>query len=535
MVCGIRVAVTRALLAGPAVSGVDQLRWPLRIRMGLTTAHRALRRGRARARQPDQRPIVTSWEARAGLGAVTGGYIVLLTYLTVRNHYGFGTAGFDIGIFDQGVWLLSRLQTPFVTVRGLHLFGDHASFLLLALVPIYWVAASPAVLLGAQALALGAGAVPSFLIARHTLRSEWCALACATAYLAHPAVAWTNVENFHPDSFEVPLVLFAFYFTLKKRWGLFAACVGALLLVKEDVALLTFVLGLYVALRHHRGIGLATAAASVIWVAMLLVVVFPTFNEAGWLYGSRLTTQFGGVGGLLESLVTEPWTIVAPAFGSDQRWYLWQLFASFGLLSLLAPAVLVVAAGPLLSNLLATFPYQHQIEYHYSTLIVPVLTVSAILGIARFRSMRIRGGLAIVLVVAALAGAYVWGPLGQDARPVADPGSAHAQAARDAIAMIPDEAVVSSHYRYVPHLTHRTHVYEFPNPWRASNWADGSREGATLPIADEVDYLLLTAATRDEPGHGEVLRRLEQHAFRRVFEAEGVVLLVSSDAQGGDG
>ncbi len=45
----------------------------------------------------------------------------------IRNHDGFGTLGYDLGIFDHGVWLLSRLKSPFVTVMGRHLLlGPHA-------------------------------------------------------------------------------------------------------------------------------------------------------------------------------------------------------------------------------------------------------------------------------------------------------------------------------------------------------------------------------------------------------------------------
>lgn len=513
--------------------GPERLRWSLTVRRAWKAARRGLRRLRARARRADHRPIAASSTARACLAGVTLAYIGVLTYLTLRNHYGFGTTGFDIAIFDQGVWLLSRLQSPFVTVRGLHLFGDHTSFILLALVPLYWVVPSAAVLLGVQSLTLGAGAIPAFLIAREKLRSEWCAFACALAYLAHPAVAWTNFDNFHPDSFEVPLVLSALYFVFTRRWPWFVACVAAVLLVKEDVGLLTLVLGLYVAWHHRRDVGLATAAVSVAWSLTAVFVVLPAFNEGGSLYGSRLTGQFGGLGGFAETLVTRPWEIASLALEPAKRWYVWQLIASFGLLSLLSPALLLVAASPLLVNLISSFPYQHQLRYHYSTLIVPVLTVSAIVGIASFRSLRVRGFLAVVMAVAAVTGAYLWGPLGREPAYVADPSRPQAQAARAAIGMIPPDAAVSAFYNYVPHLAHRRQIYEFPNPWRATNWGDGSREGTRLPFADDIDYLLVTTSVRNDPEGGAIIRRLERREFEVLFDSEGVVLLGRSRGAGG--
>ncbi|MDQ3973168.1 MAG: DUF2079 domain-containing protein, partial [Actinomycetota bacterium] len=178
------------------------------------------------------------------------------------------------------------------------------------------------------------------------------------------------------------------------------------------------------------------------------------------------------------------------------------------------------------SNLVSTFWYQYHLQYHYSTLIVPVLTASAIVGIARFRSMRLREALATGMAVAAIAGAYLWGPLGRDARVAADPSSPQARAARQAIEMIPRDAVVSAHYPYVPHLTHRRQIYEFPNPWRAANWGDWSQEGDRLPFADDVDYLLVTTSLRNDPDNGRIIRRLERTEFQPTFESEGVLLLV---------
>src|SRR4029453_15559085 len=101
-------------------------------------------------------PLPRHREAPAPVGATTerrlpvpdsrvllGGRITLfvgsLVWLTWLTHARFGTFGFDLGIFDQGVWLLSRFRDPFVTIRGLPLFGDHASYILVLVAPLYWL------------------------------------------------------------------------------------------------------------------------------------------------------------------------------------------------------------------------------------------------------------------------------------------------------------------------------------------------------------------------------------------------------------
>jgi hypothetical protein len=53
---------------------------------------------------------------------------------------------------------------------------------------------------------------------------------------------------------------------------------------------------------------------------------------------------------------------------------------------------------------------------------------------------------------------------------VAIPAGASDAARRQALALVDPDAPVSAHYNLVPHLAHRSKVYEFPNPFRAVNW-----------------------------------------------------------------
>lgn len=425
------------------------------------------------------------------MAAIAAAYAISLSYWSIRNQRGFLTFGFDVGIFDQGVWLLSKFDVPFVTVRGLNLFGDHTSFILLLLVPFYWVFETADVLYIAQSLALGSGAVLVFLIAREKLRSEPASAIFALAYLLQPALGWTNLENFHPDSFEVPLVLLCLFLMIKQRWRWFLLSVILLLLVKEDVAVLTVPLGLYVARFHNRRAGLATVVLSVVWFLLAFYVVIPAFNPAGPLYASRLA--LGGITGTLEALVTRPFDVIRLVVSENKPWFLLQLIAPLAALSLVGWRVGLIAAGTLLVNLLSTFPYQYSIQYHYTTLIVPVLVAAAIFGVAGLRTVRGRTRMSAVVLAAAGTGAFLWGPLPwtRDPGPIGDPSSAFAVDARRAIATIPATASVAVLPSLVPHLSQRQEIFEFPNPWRATNWGDSSADGERLSYAGSVDYLIV--------------------------------------------
>lgn len=484
---------------------------------------RPLDRLRRRRAEDDERAVTAEPNARALLAAAIAFYVIAYSWWTIRNHLGFATAAFDLALYDQGLWLLSRFQEPFVTIMGRHLFGDHTSFILLPLVPFYWVAPSAKVLLLAQALALGIAALPVFLIARKLLRTETAAALLGVAFLLQPAVGWTNFEQFHPDVFEIPLALFAFWFVLERRWTAFLVTLVALLSVKEDVPLLTAALGIWIAIFHDRRIGLITTAISVVYFVVAFWGILPALNGVGTLNTWRI--PFGGPTGVIRTALFEPGELLAYLMSDQRPWYVWQMLAPLALFPLLTPSVFLVSAAPWASNLISTFYYQHRIQHHYVTLIVPVIVVAAIFTVAKARSIRVRKALAGVVLVAAAVCAWHWGPLPHSQTPawLSVPNWPTHANVWEAIELIPRDASVSASYQFVPHVDHRKEIYLWPNPWEAQYWGTFTREGERLPQADGVEYLLLHI---DElpPEHRALLRSIRGD-FETVYEKPNVLLL----------
>jgi hypothetical protein len=57
-----------------------------------------------------------------------------------------------------------------------------------------------------------------------------------------------------------------------------------------------------------------------------------------------------------------------------------------------------------------------------------------------------------------------------------------------AVEQVPAGAGVSASYSMDTHLTHRVHIFEWPNPFKTANWGIGDRD--PLPASD-VSYLVL--------------------------------------------
>ena len=111
---------------------------------------------RGASRLLDRHWLNRHWLVHLPVAALVVAYAALFGRLSVAVHDGYGTPPFDMGIFDQGVWLLSRFHAPFVTIMGRNLFGDHTSFILLLAVPLYWIYPHAAALLVLQSCLIAA-------------------------------------------------------------------------------------------------------------------------------------------------------------------------------------------------------------------------------------------------------------------------------------------------------------------------------------------------------------------------------------------
>ena len=475
-------------------------------------------------------------------------YAVYFARLTIRHHNGFGTAGFDIGLYDQGLWLLSRFRSPFVTIMGRNLFGDHSSFILLPLVPFYWFGAGASFLLAVQSIALGSTAIPVYLTVRRLLSSRWAACGLAIAFLLQPSLAWTNAENFHPDSLVAPLLMTAIWAMVARRWRLFLVFGVLATLVKEDTLLVMVPLGLYAWARFGRHelllpaadadansvatgwnvgrnrAGLLLAGWSLLWTGFSLVLL-RSLNSVGSLNAWRI--PFGGPRGVIETAFKQPgllWNYLVkgidyPGENPDNRrmWYLWKLFSPVLFLIARAPlecCLFVLVVG---LNIISNFFYQYNIEYHYTVIILPGVFFATSMAIARIHRIRWRRMAIIGVTASCLWTGYLWGPSPLSARPSpwATDQAPWVAEGRALLRQVPPNVPISVFYGYVPHIAHRVEVYQFPVPWRDSYYRLPGDETAQIrPLRDHIEWVI----TRDVESSPDATVRDAYNEMIKDFE-----------------
>jgi len=461
--------------------------------------------------------------SRALLVAGTAAWVAGFAALSILRQDAFSTGRFDLGNMVQAVW--STAHGDFLRVTDLHgeqisRLAAHVDPILVVFAPLWWIWPSPDLLLAAQALALGLGALPVFWLARKHLGSARAGLGFALAYLLYPATGWLALNEFHPVALATPLLLFAFWYLDEDRLVAFVPFAVAAAACKEEIPFVLAGFGVWYAVSHRRWrAGAAIVVLGVAWAAVATTVVIPHFNhgQSSDFY-TRYSEVGGSPGGIVKTAFAHPGRLASAVTTSRDLHYVLQLLWPLAFLPLLAPLVLLAALPELAINLLSAVPTQTSIHFHYTAGLIAPLVAAAILGARRLGPRR--AALAGAIVVVALVGNYRLGPIpawrdvpgGQRFQATSSDVTEHDRVAALALKLIPDGGVVSATNSLGAHLSARKRVLSFPFLHDA-RWiaADETQPGyadrfAPLATAEQLVWL------RRNP------------EWRLVFEQDGVLI-----------
>jgi len=449
-------------------------------------------------------------------------YAVVFSFVTVTRHFTFATHALDLGYYVQLVWNLARGAGPFVSLPEMHAWGDHLSPIMYLFVPAFWVAPGPVVLLVAQSLALAAGGLAVFGLARTRLHDERPAAAFALLYLVNPSLHGINVRDFHAAALAIPLLLVAFWAVEAGRpwWALAPAAL--VLLCREDAALPVIGLGAWMALGRRRWvIGALAAAAALALLAVDVRWIIPAYRGEPYSHLGRYAQLGGSLTGIVVGALAHPLQTVGMLESGGRVVYLAAMLAPLAFLPRLGGWDLVGVLPALAQNLLSADPVLYNFRAQYQAFVLPFLVLAAIGGYARIERRRPGHWPVGVLVVAMSAS------LGLASRTVNNLAvarfwpTAEQRAGYRVLAQVPPGAAVSAQDPYVPHLSLRPLVFVFPvgieksdyvlvnldtYPWRNLPDVTLTRDGTAVTIA--VGRIVRRYTVAGQAGPHLLLRRL---------------------------
>ena len=460
------------------------------------------------------------------LGVAIAVWVFVFARLVVLRHDRFYTADFDLGINDQAIWLLAHGKS-FDTVRGLPVFGHHATFGYFLLVPLQWLGGGANTWDVLQVAVLGSSAVPIAILAHRRLGRPWIATVLGLVWLLQPSVQYFAWETFHPEVIALAFLLWAYLALDAKRWKAAAILIFLALIWKEDIALFIVGLGGLYAIRRQWRVAGALVASGLAWFAFTAMWLVPHEAGGATVYGALYGNLGDTPGQVFINSIRHPSRAIGRFIDNDAVGYGRDLNVPFSFSPLAAPEVLITGLPQAAINALTRAAFTTDIRYHYQALPLLALGLGMVEGIARLVRWRPRSLTGVVGVVAAVAFATTvgWGPSPVGVRyhggywPLRT--GAELPARRAAIALVSDDRGVAADFAMVPHLTHRDVIYTYPNPWNNLNF--GIRPTDHGDPA-KVHWLVLNEGFLNASGKALYASLLDDGEFVERFNKAGVVV-----------
>jgi uncharacterized membrane protein len=381
--------------------------------------------------------------------------LILFTCSTVR-HILFQSNAFDLGIFDQAVYLISQGQPPISSFMGYHILGDHAAWIWYPLALLYKIYPSVYWLFAVQAIALALGALPTWHLARQVGLKESQSITMAFVYLLYPLVFNVNLFDFHPEVIALPTILAA---VLAARGGhIWWFCLSIFLILgcKAVLSLTVFGMGVWLLFFEKRRLyGVIGIISGITWFLIATQLIIPFFSGMEPAAVGRYGYLGNSVLGIAKNLLTQPGLVLGKVFSSDNLVYIVLLLAPviWGL-SPQGVKALTGAIPCLALNILADYYPQKNLVHQYSVPALPFLILAVIStqaagkGLLRHQRKIILWSLVAFLSLAKFTyfgGIYLnsldnW------------------QATREAITLVKTKGSVYTTSEISPHLSHRKYI-----------------------------------------------------------------------------
>jgi len=316
---------------------------------------------------------------------------------------------------------------------------------------------------------------------------------------------WISWAMFHPEALVITPFLFAWWFATRERWGWFYVMVIVALSTREDTAMAIVMMGvvLLISMRkapdYRRVVKMAVGAMALgtVWYLVATKLVIPHFNDGKEPF--YITYFYGNYGTsapeILRSIIAHPDRVISDAVQHDRLTFYKQLSWPVGWTYLANPLALLMAAPQMLASVIGLSPYARMIRYQYTSVMIAPIFIASIQGAFVFWRFKLAK---ILLPMWLLGCSYVtnvaWSPSPLNDKDFVYWSRANPrhESIRQALALIPDGASVSASYQILPHLSHRRHIYDWPNPFWAAVW--GNDDCSHLPDPTTVDYVILDMA-----------------------------------------
>ncbi|MDB9535928.1 DUF2079 domain-containing protein [Dolichospermum planctonicum CS-1226] len=391
-----------------------------------------------------------------GLGAISWMIAIsafILFACSSLRHTLFQSTAYDLGIFDQAIYLISQGKEPITTIQGFHILGDHAAWIHYILALPYKIYPSVYWLFIVQSLALALGALPTWYLAMQAGLKESQAMAIATAYLLYPVVFNGNLFDFHPEVIAVPLLLSAVLAARLENIAWFCVCIILTLGCKAVLSLTVVAMGIWLMLFEKKRLcGLLAIILGSAWFIIATKLIIPAFSGAEAAAVGRYSYLGNSVFEIAKNLIFQPGLIFSKIFSLDNFGYLILLSAPiiWGL-STASLKPLIGAIPCVALNLIADYQAQKDLVHQYTLPALPFLILAVIASLTVGKGLlQNKRGIIIWSLITFLCLAKFTHFTGKYLESIDN-----LQATREAISLVKNQGSVYTTAQITPHLSNR--------------------------------------------------------------------------------
>ena len=393
------------------------------------------------------------------------GFSILFLSSSLR-HGLFQSSAWDLGIFDQAVYLISQGQSPISSFLGFHILGDHVALILYPISILYRIYPDVHWLLMVQAFALALGIYLIFELALLAGLTSFQGIVVGVAYLLYPAIFNINLFDFHPEVIALPSTLWMIL-AARSRWlRQFCVALAITLSCKAVLSLTVAAMGLWlIVVEKRKWYGIIALASGIGWFIIATQIIIPAFGSEASIV--RHVVRYKDLGNsfsdILLNILTEPYMLLNHVFSVGTLEYLVLLFSPviyiFATKNLRPLLQLIPAAPALVMNILSSESAQRDLVHQYSLPIVPfvfLVVISYLQSTPSLHKLINYRGYRMILCWAVLAFlilsrlSFFFGSYYNSIDTL--------QSTSEAIAKIHSNESVLTTAEIAPHLTHRSSI-----------------------------------------------------------------------------
>jgi uncharacterized membrane protein len=464
---------------------------------------------------------IRNWQAVV-LWMSIGIYALYFSYVSIIKYLNFFMGKFDLGNMDQTVWnslhgRIFQFTNP-DAAENISRLAFHADFILIFFSPLYLLWSDPRVLLIIQTIILSLGAYFVYKIAQYVIKNNTLSLILGICYLLNPLVQKQNLYDFHAVVLATTFLLAVWYFLISKRFIWMGIFLVLAVLTKENVYLITALIGGYLIYKRHIKIGLVVMTLSLVTFYALMKYLIPGARAGGEHFALQFLSEFGdSLGSAGVAIITNPFRTFQIIWDHNGLEYLKMIFISQGFLSLGSPLLMIFPSFDIVKNLLASNPNFRQSYYQYNAEILPFIFISTIYTIRYLLKKIPANFIAYYLLFFAVVGLWNYGALPFGKQPYVDiytKPRVHAEEIREFLQTIPDDASVSATNNLGSHLSRRQHIYVLPNGIEKSDYV----LFLNTDWYDPVDELNMKVETlKKDKSYSVVYQKGSFTAFKKVY------------------